>query len=100
MKIALYKERTDEKVFCSYACSVHDSYTLCLYGEKLSGDELKGVKTVAEFIRKNRGSTSEDICAGTGLSYQETVACIGMLESDGIISTDLLQRCSIINKIL
>lgn len=72
----------------------------CLYGGKMPEEGFRNIRSVAEFIRRNRGSTSEEISAATGLSYQETVACIGMLESDGIISTDLLQRCSIINKIL
>lgn len=72
----------------------------CLYSENLSSAEFNGIRSVAEFIRTNRGSTPEDISASTGLAYSEVMKYVGMLESDGIISTDLLQRCSINHKIV
>lgn len=70
-----------------------------LYGGKSPMDGLDSIRSIAGFIRKNRGSTPEDICGGTGLAFAEVMKCIGILESDGIISTDLLQRCSINHKI-
>ena len=54
---------------------------------------------VALFIKANRGATPEDIAAAMGIRYNEVLCCTGMLESEGIIESDLLQRCSINAKI-
>lgn len=47
-------------------------------------------------IRKNRGINLDDLAAKTGFSYSRTSQLVGMLEMEGIISVDLLQRCTII----
>ena len=46
-------------------------------------------------IRKERGITVEEIADRTGLDYHLTVQLVGMLETDAVISRDLLQRCFI-----
>ena len=61
--------------------------------------ELAGqLKAVAVYIKGHRGTTPEDICRELSLPYGETAAALSMLESDGFICMDLLQRCSIDNK--
>ena len=46
-------------------------------------------------IRNERGIMVEDIAAKTGIDYTRVLQLLGMLETDGIISRDLLQRCFI-----
>ena len=46
-------------------------------------------------IREQRGITVEEIAAKTGLGYSRTAEATSLLEIEGIISIDLLQRCSI-----
>lgn len=53
---------------------------------------------VALFIRAHRGATPEDICRGLDMDYGNVSAALCLLESDGYISTDLLQRCTIEDK--
>ncbi|MBP5332880.1 MAG: DNA-protecting protein DprA [Bacteroidales bacterium] len=60
-------------------------------------DVLK-LRRIAFLIKKNRGITLDEICEETGLEYVEVRRFAGMLETEGIIYTDLLQRCSIIFK--
>ena len=60
-------------------------------------DVLK-LRQIAFLIKKNRGITLDEICEETGLEYVEVRRYAGMLETEGMIYTDLLQRCSIIFK--
>lgn len=55
---------------------------------------------IAKTIRKNRGISMEGLCAQTGLDYGDITLYTGMLENDGIISMDLLRRCTYNTKIL
>lgn len=45
-------------------------------------------------IKKHRGITLDDLCALTGSEYSRISRLTGMLETEGLISIDLLQRCS------
>ena len=53
---------------------------------------------VAQTIRINRGIGPEEICRELGLDFGSVSAAICLLESDGFISTDLLQHCTINHK--
>jgi hypothetical protein len=46
-------------------------------------------------VRKCRGIMIEDLASETGLDYKRTVELARILETDGFISMDLLQRCTI-----
>lgn len=46
-------------------------------------------------IRENRGVTADDLAALTGLGIGPVQEGIGLLEADGIITTDLLRRCAL-----
>lgn len=67
--------------------------------EKYSGvlpeDELMILLRIAELIRKTRGISLDGICEAGAMSWQEASRYAGMLENDGFISIDLLQRCVI-----
>lgn len=70
------------------------------YGPVLQADELDDLLTVAGIIRRRRGITLDEICPEACMSYGQVARYTGMLESDGLICTDLLQRCSINVKIV
>ena len=46
-------------------------------------------------IKKHRGITIEEIAETTHLEYSRTAELVGILETDGFICIDLLQRCTI-----
>ena len=69
------------------------------YEAVLAPAELADMAAVATVIRHNRGITPDDICPEACLPYARVIRLVGMLESDGFISMDLLQRCTINVKI-
>ena len=50
---------------------------------------------IFDTIRKNRGISIEDIAIRTGLDYRTVARLTGILETEDLISMDLLQRCTI-----
>jgi hypothetical protein len=46
-------------------------------------------------IKRNRGITTDELSDNIGIGFIKTMELTGMLEIDGIISIDLLRRCSI-----
>ena len=70
------------------------------YSPLLGPDDLADMMAVAGIIRRRRGITPDGICSETCLPYAKVVRLVGLLESDGLISTDLLQRCTINVKIV
>ena len=69
-----------------------------LFGQAESPEDVRILQRIASLIKKNRGMTIDEISAETGLEYREARRYAGMLETEGIIYTDLLQRCSIVFK--
>lgn len=76
--------------------ALEESLRAC-YGaaDKTTVDRLVAV---ALLIRDNRGIVPEEICRGLDEDYGSVSAALCLLESDGFISTDLLQRCTITDK--
>ena len=70
------------------------------YSSSLPADELDDLMTVAGIIRRRRGITLDEICPEACMPYAKVARYAGMLEGDGLICTDLLQRCSINVKIV
>lgn len=56
---------------------------------------VQGLAMLLSVIRKNRGINLDDLADRTGLGYSRISQLAGMLEMEGIISIDLLQRCTI-----
>ena len=67
------------------------------YGGSLGNDTAREMAAMLECIRKNRGATIEELGAMTGIEYGKASSLTSMLELDGFISVDLLQRCCIIS---
>lgn len=65
------------------------------YGKSMSHDSLEFICSILETIRQNRGIAINDICRIMNISYSTASAIINMLETDGIISVDILQRCCV-----
>lgn len=65
------------------------------YRNSLSEDKISQMGAILLAIRKERGIAVEDISILTGIEYTRVSQLLGMLETDGIISRDLLQRCFI-----
>ena len=67
------------------------------YRGSVGKDTIREMAALLECIRKNRGSTVEGLGVMTGIEYGKTSSLTAMLELDGFISIDLLQRCCIIS---
>ena len=61
-------------------------------------ETVERLVSVAQAIRAHRGIAPEEICRELDLDYGSVSAAVCLLESDGYITTDLLQRCTINNK--
>ena len=70
------------------------------YASQLDAVELSDLLSVAGIIRRRRGITLDEICPEASLPFGAVARYAGMLESDGMICIDLLQRCSINVKIV
>lgn len=70
------------------------------YSGEMGKADLEALRQVALLIKKVRGLTVEEIAARLGLPYPECSRYVFTLESDGFVSVDMLQRCSIIFKIV
>lgn len=51
---------------------------------------------LVRLIDRQRGISLHEICEATGRPYGEVAGGVGILEGDGFVTMDLLQRCSII----
>lgn len=65
------------------------------YGGSHSEETVSLLASLLTLIRKEKGISLEEIAAARGLPYHIILKSCSMMESDGIITIDLLQRCSI-----
>jgi len=66
-----------------------------LFGDEMQEEELTRMISVALKIKAFRGICFDELCAATGMDYREITKYAGALESGGLISVDLMQRCGI-----
>ena len=66
-----------------------------MYKGRNNGTDIAQMCSIVRTIKANRGITLDEISASTGLDYQNTVHLVSIMEMDGLISIDLLQRCTI-----
>lgn len=66
-----------------------------IYGNNMPPDRLELLTRSLIKIRKCRGITIEELAAYLGTDYSTAAKMTGLLESDGLITIDLLQRCCI-----
>lgn len=65
------------------------------YRSSLSAEKTELAVTLLTLMKKERGITVEELAQDTGISYSMIANMAAMLEADGFISVDLLQRCFI-----
>lgn len=65
------------------------------YSSRMSEDRIALMSRLLLTIRQNRGMTIEELAERNCLTYAQTAELTSILETDGFITTDLLQRCSI-----
>jgi Predicted Rossmann fold nucleotide-binding protein involved in DNA uptake len=69
------------------------------FSPALPAEEVERLVCLARLIRSRRGIMPDEICRETGLPYADAVRATGLLEEEGFILMDLLQRCTINVKI-
>lgn len=67
-----------------------------MYRDRLPPEKLPMMIETAGLIRRCRGITTDEISSKLGISYGTVAQLTGMLETDGLITIDLMRRCSII----
>jgi len=65
------------------------------FSDVISGEKFSLLLEIVRLIKRERGITLDEIAAYTGSDYKTTAEITGLLETEGFISVDLLQRCSI-----
>ena len=65
------------------------------YRSILSAEKTELAVTLLTMMKKERGITVEELAQDTGINYSMIANMAAMLEADGFISVDLLQRCFI-----
>lgn len=63
------------------------------FGDRLSQDMLNDLESVLNVIRSEKGITVEETAAAAGVDYGRAAHLTGLLETEGLICIDLLQRC-------
>lgn len=66
-----------------------------VYGSRLPEDRLACMSKTLWLIKKNRGISLEELARLCQSDYRTLLEITGLLELDGFISIDLMQRCSI-----
>ncbi len=65
------------------------------YSRLLPEEKISAMTDILLKIRDSRGIDIESLCAATGLSHRNVSELTSLLEGDGMISVDLLRRCTI-----
>lgn len=68
------------------------------YGNRMTTDRISRMTAILLAIRKERGIQLEELCSRCGLDYSQVAMLAGILETDGFISIDLMQRCTIVSR--
>ena len=68
---------------------------LLLLGDKYEQSEISLMLKLIQYIKTERGITVEDLSHKSGLGYRRASELTSLMEIEGLISIDILQRCSI-----
>lgn len=66
-----------------------------LYGNRMPADKIDMLTAALLTIRRHRGITVEELADSLRTEYSNAAMLAGLLESDGFITIDLIQRCCI-----
>ena len=76
-------------------CVSDNEIILDIFGRNAGPELIAKLADLMKIIRKHRGISMDDLSAMTGSQYSMIARLTGMLETEGLISIDLLQRCTI-----
>ena len=65
------------------------------FGAALPPEETDRLARLAELVRATRGICFDELCRAADLPYAEVARGAGLLEEEGFIRIDVLQRCTI-----
>ncbi|MDD5911279.1 MAG: DNA-protecting protein DprA [Bacteroidales bacterium] len=65
-----------------------------IYGDS-NGGQIEKMSEILEHVRRARGITIGELCDETGYGYSTVAGLVSMLEAEGLICVDILQRCTI-----
>ncbi|MCQ2183098.1 MAG: DNA-processing protein DprA [Bacteroidales bacterium] len=65
------------------------------FGDRLPPEEKLRMASLANAVREARGICFDELCRKLGMEYSEVSRIAGLLENEGIICIDLMQRCTI-----
>ncbi len=63
------------------------------YRDSMPPEQITLMSDIFKMIMKERGISIEDISISAGLPYHKVANAVNIMETDGFISIDLLQRC-------
>ncbi len=66
-----------------------------LYESSLPPEDVDCLLAIVKLVRLNRGICREELAGALGLPFSTAASYLTLLESDGLICTDLIGRCSI-----
>lgn len=72
-----------------------EEYLWALYSTRTDRKTTESILNIFTAIRKERGISLNELTSRTGIPYKEISQVACLLEHDGIISIDLMQRCTI-----
>lgn len=64
------------------------------FGGDIPEDRIRDMERILTTVRSRRDTPLDELAAGLDMDYSRLVQLAGMLEMEGFISIDLLQRCS------
>lgn len=79
----------------SKPCYDPESAVRKAFSGRMDESRIKLLADLLSAIRKHRGITIDELASKTSSSWRLTRECISLLECDGLISVDLLQRCTV-----
>ncbi len=65
------------------------------FSEKMSGDWLDKLLAVITAVKETSGADIEQVSRICGYEYRETAQLVAVLECDGLLNVDIMQRCAI-----
>lgn len=65
------------------------------FAGRVDVDRIGMLSSIISLIRRHRGITVDELSSLSGLPWREVRENVAMLECDGLVTVDLLQRCSI-----
>lgn len=69
------------------------------FGKNCTQEQIVSMEMILDAIRNEKGITVEEAAIKTGMEYAKASRIMGVLEMEGLICIDLLQRCTLETKI-